>query len=248
MNYNIYFSPTGGTKKVTSLVSEQFSSVKDIDLSLIEDFSQYEFNQDDFCIVGVPSFGGRVPAIAIERLAMMKAHQTPVCMIVTYGNRAYEDTLLELKDTLKQQGFLPFSAMACVCEHSIMHQFGQGRPNQQDQQQIIHFTKNIKERLTKELTEIEVPGQRPYKEYHGIPLKPTASKKCIECGICAKSCPVQAIDIRHPQQTDKDKCISCMRCIAVCPTHARKNNPVLLAASVQKLKKACQQAKENELF
>ena len=48
MNYNIYFSPTGGTKKVTSLVSEQFSPVKDIDLSLIEDFSQYEFNQDDF--------------------------------------------------------------------------------------------------------------------------------------------------------------------------------------------------------
>ena len=93
------------------MVSEQFSPVKDIDLSLIEDFSQYEFNQDDFCIVGVPSFGGRVPAIAIERLAMMKAHQTPVCMIVTYGNRAYEDTLLELKDTLKQQGFLPFSAM-----------------------------------------------------------------------------------------------------------------------------------------
>lgn len=62
MNYNIYFSPTGGTKKVTSLVSEQFSAVKDIDLSLIEDFSQYEFNQDDFCIIGVPSFGGRVPA------------------------------------------------------------------------------------------------------------------------------------------------------------------------------------------
>ena len=175
--YSIYFSPTNSTKEIANLVANEVGSYQEIDLSKKEDMVDQVFDADDVCVIGVPSYGGRVPGIALERMNKFKGNHAKAILVVSYGNRAFEDTLKELADNLSKRGFYCFAAIAAIAEHSIMHQFGQGRPNQQDQQQIIHFTKNIKERLTKELTEIEVPGQRPYKEYHGIPLKPTASKK-----------------------------------------------------------------------
>lgn len=249
MIYNIYFSPTGSTQKVTTFVAKKFGECEDIDLSKVQDFRNYEFHKDDLCIVGVPSFGGRVPEIAIQRLKEVQAKQTPVVLICTYGNRDYEDTLLELKETLIDCGFLCVAAMSIICEHSIMHQFATGRPNEQDFEEMKLFVEKIKSRLSQVKEHVYVPGNKPYKEYHGIPLKPKASsKKCNQCGLCALRCPVQAIPIDNPNQTNKDLCISCMRCVKICPQHARKCSSVLIGVSSKKLKKICESRKENELF
>ena len=104
--------------------------------------------------------------------------------------------------------------------------------------------KGIKEKYQ----ELKVPGNYTYRKYSGVPFKPKGNRLCNRCGICAKSCPLQAIPSNDPKQVDKSKCISCMRCISVCPTHSRKLNPLMLAAASQKLKKACSGRKENELF
>ena len=48
-------------------------------------------------------------------------------------------------------------------------------------------------------------------------LKPKSDKKCESCGICAKLCPVNAIPLDDPKETNSEKCISCMRCISICP-------------------------------
>ncbi len=47
--------------------------------------------------------------------------------------------------------------------------------------------------------------------------------KCKQCGICAKSCPVGAIDgeVRQgPFKINQDKCIKCLVCISKCPFKA----------------------------
>lgn len=164
MIYNIYFSPTGSTQKVTSFLANQINTCTDVDLSLPKNNFSINIGKDDFCIVGVPSFGGRVPDIAIKRLSQLKGHQTPVLAVVTYGNRAYEDTLLELKETLEQQGFICIAAIACVAEHSIMHQFAKGRPNQDDLNEMAGFMEEVKKRLKKQAISVYVPGNNPYKE------------------------------------------------------------------------------------
>ena len=211
-----------------------------------------DFSKEDLCIIGVPSFGGRVPAIALERIKALSGNNATAILITVYGNRAYEDTLIELEDTLIEKNFTCQAAIAAIAEHSIMHQFATGRPDQNDLTVLSDFVRKIKEKdnnsIKSDHLPVHVPGNRPYREYGTIPLIPGASHTCGSCRLCAAKCPSGAIPSDNPTQTDKDKCISCMRCISVCPTHSRKLNPLMLAAASQKLKKACSGRKENELF
>ncbi|MCO8193617.1 EFR1 family ferrodoxin [Anaerofustis sp. NSJ-163] len=248
---NIYFSPTFSTKKVVETVGETISDeIFNLDLSnKDEDYSKYEFSENEICVVGVPSFGGRVPSTARDRISKLKANNTPCVIIATYGNRAYEDTLIELKDILNNNGFNVFAAMGVVCEHSIMNEFAKGRPDENDINEIKDYAVKIKEKIeNNNIEEIEVPGNNPYRKYSAVPMVPKAGKNCIKCGKCAAECPVGAIDFNEPDKTDKDKCISCMRCIKVCDYNARSLNKVMLMAARKKLKKACEGRKENELF
>ena len=79
-------------------------------------------------------------------------------------------------------------------------------------------------------------------------MVPKPDKDCVKCGLCAKKCPVQAIDKNDSKKVDSKACISCMRCVSVCPHSARKVNGVMLAAAGAMLKKACSQRKECELY
>lgn len=250
--YEILFSPTGGTKKVSGFFTRSFSedSVY-VDLSRREnDFSEYSFREEDICIVSVPSYGGRVPAPAVLRLQQMRGNGAKAILIVVYGNRAYEDTFAELQDVLQAGGFLCIAAVAAVAEHSIMHQFAAGRPDARDEKELACFAADVRAKLESDTLRsgVSVPGNRPYREYGGVPMKPRTGNACIRCGLCARECPVGAIPMDDPAKTDSGTCISCMRCISVCPENARSVSKALLAAGSIKLKNACRGRKENELF
>lgn len=245
-NYSVYFSPTGGTKKVVEQIGKQFENVTEIDISM--KITDYAMEKEDFCIVGVPSFGGRMPAAAVERLRKLQGNQTPALLVVTYGNRAYEDTLIELKDVLEAQGFVCIGAAAIVTEHSIVHEIAEGRPAEGHLRRIEAFAAEIRERLAGEHEAIEVPGNVPYKELHVVPMNVQATEKCMKCGVCAKKCPVGAIPAEDPSKTDSEKCISCMRCESICPAHARKCADEMLEKVSAKLNAACPVGKEDEFF
>lgn len=234
------------------MISGQFDfETTEIDLSnSMEDFSKFTFSEKDICIIAVPSFGGRVPMAAMSNIKKLKGNGSKIILVATYGNRAYEDVLLELKDTLTTLGFFCIAAIASVTEHSIMHQFATGRPDLQDKEELIKFSDEIKEVLkhgevTKDLC---VPGNNPYKEYKVIPLVPQVRQECKKCGLCATKCPVDAISKDNPMLVDKEKCISCMRCVAICPSKSRSVNEESLLAISKKLENACSERKMNELF
>lgn len=254
----ICFSPTNSTKKVLELLSGVWH--KEVKHTDITDYANAdrtgEYSDRDLVYIGVPSYGGRVPALALERLRNMRGHLTPAVLVATYGNRDYDDTLLELEEAVKKQGFCPVAAAAVVTEHSIMHQYGAGRPDEKDKEELKGFATQVREMILKvesqELAGREdslgLKGTKPYKEYKGVPLKPAAGKKCTGCGLCAKKCPSGAIHQDDPKITDKDKCISCMRCVRICSNDARSVNKLLLMAAGLTMKSECAGRKNNEFY
>lgn len=247
--YSIYFSPTGGTKKVADILAENiFGKYKEIDLC--KDTEKTELTEEDVCIFSVPSYGGRVPAVAIKRIKNISAKGTKAILNCVYGNRAWEDTLTELQDTLESLGFVCIAAVAAVAEHSIFRQFATGRPDKKDIDQITDFAEQIKIKLKSNIyKKLELEGNHcTYKVYNGVTLKPEGNEKCGGCGLCAKECPVGAINFENPRLTDKEKCISCMRCVSICPNHARDFDDGLMKMMGEKMTPLLEGRKNNYLF
>lgn len=136
-----------------------------------------------------------------------------------------------------------------LAEHSIVRDLAIGRPDAQDEAQLAEFGARIAEKLDKgEKNAPQVPGDRPYREWTGMPVVPMAGDACVSCGECAKSCPAQAISLENPSQTDQTRCITCMRCVSVCPTKARALPAQVQGMLAQKLAPFMQKRPENELY
>ncbi len=246
MNAIIVFSPTGGTEKVANIIGKAWSenAVK-IDLSDPKtDFTKCEIKKEDTVLIAMPSFGGRAPAIAIERLKQINGNGANCTLVCVYGNRAYEDTLVEMEDAAKESDFRVIAAIAAVAEHSIISRYAANRPDASDERQLEGFANRIS---GKDEEVASIPGNRPYKKSSGGGLVPKVTKNCIKCGLCAEECPVQAIN-PETLMADSKKCISCMRCVKKCPHGARKVNGAMVSVAAMAIKKACSVRKENELF
>ena len=232
--FEIVFSATGRTQKVVDIISSVFTEEKyKIDLSKYNPENKiYNLSKNDFCIVAVPVYGGRVPTPAANRL------------------RNINDCLLELKNILIEQGFQCSAAISAVAEHSMMPQFAHNRPDDKDVEILKKFAMQIKEKLENNtLSEsIEVPGKEPYVKASSMPLKIKVNKNCIKCGKCARRCPVGAIPLDNPHTTDSKKCITCMRCIDECPQNARSLPPAVMSAVSIAMKSKFEGRKENVLY
>ena len=249
--FEMVFSPTGGTRKVSGLVSEALGrDAATIDLTDSGlDFRAVSMTEDEVAVISVPSYAGRVPAVVVDRLGMVRGNGARAVLVCVYGNRAFEDTLVELEDVAKRAGFRVVAAVSAIAEHSVARQFAAGRPDAQDVSQLAEFAQRIRQKLLDgDTSEPSIPGNRPYKQAGGHSMVPQVTEECVSCGACAAACPVRAIGKDDPRQVDGEACISCMRCVTVCPRGARKLDSNKLTAVTQMLSKACVERRECELF
>lgn len=252
----VYFSPGSTSKKVVKEISSKFDGEKD-SYDLLNQHNKIilqEFQENELLIIGLPVFSGRIPQIVKVDLNNLKGNNTLVIPVVIYGNRDYDDALLELKDILDKNGFKTIAAGVFIAQHSIFPIVAKNRPDEEDINKINQFTKLAIEKIEnyrnnhENFEEIVIPGNKPYREIKGVPIKPSADKNCIDCGTCATLCPTGSIAIENPRKTDKTKCISCTACIYACPEHARHFNKMKHRVAEKVFAKNNNERKEPEFF
>lgn len=248
--HQITFSPTGGTRRVCEYIYEGIDARPLFtDLCVKEGQIRVpDIHKEDLVFIAMPVFAGRVPALAVERLKRIQANQAKCVIVAVYGNRAYDDALLEMQDVATEMGFRVIAAVSAVAEHSIARVYAAGRPDAEDRKELAAFGTAIINKMEGADTykPLTLPGNRPYRAGNTGPF-PTADEQCTDCGTCQELCPADAIPVNNLRSVNKDTCISCMRCLSVCPTKARNIGPVEMMVT-EKLKTLCATRKGNELF
>ena len=225
--YSVVFSATGSTKTIVRRFCRAFGvDAEEFDITREKSQVNHAFDAGDLVVFGVPSYGGRVPVPALDKIAACEGNGACAVLVVSYGNRDIDDTLLELADAVEKAGFRVVSAAAFVAQHSIFERVASGRPDAADFADIDAFAKKTSEKLSSasscdDMSVVQVPGSRPYREFGGVPFIPEIVGACTACARCALECPVGAISFENPKSIDAARCISCMRCVAVCPLKGR---------------------------
>lgn len=257
----VYFSPTGTTKAVLQSIADGMASdsVEHIDITKPETRERpLQLSGDDTLIIGAPVYMGRIPALLQEWLNALQAGDTPVVCVVVYGNREYEDALLELKNTVTSSGCIPIACAAYIGEHSFSTPeapTAQGRPDKSDLEHAQDFGRKIRKKLESaptiaQLPEVAVPGQYPYggmTKLWDVDFI-SVDERCVQCGICAKVCPVGAVDARDSAQIDIEKCITCCACLKQCPQQARSMKPGPVKEAQKRLNSLFNEPKQPECF
>ena len=147
----VWFSPTGTTQKTVEAVAESIcknmggdTEYKSTSFTLAgEREKNLEFNEEDIVVFGVPVYAGRVPNILLKYLNTVTGGRSQVVPVVVYGNRNYDDALIELKDIMEDRNFRVVAAGAFIGEHSFSKILAKDRPDVLDMEIAESFGAKI---------------------------------------------------------------------------------------------------------
>ena len=262
----MYFSPTGTTKKIIEEIGKRLVDIKGIEISETVDFtlpkqreSEQNFQANDLLLLAVPVYAGRVPNILLNYLNTVKGDNTLAIPIVLYGNRDYDDALVELNDLLLANGFRVIAAASFIGEHSFSKTLGQNRPDDMELSIARAFADSVCEKIESDkYSMVEIKGNRPYGRYYmpkdkadkSVDIRrvtPKTDNNCIDCKICAEVCPMGSIDYKYVTKMI-GICIKCGACVKLCPTESKYFDDSDYLRHKHELEEQFKKRREPELF
>ena len=245
----IYFSATGNTEKSLKALAEGAASAlgaegfEGVDVTCEPAPAPREFGPDDFVLFGMPVYAGRLPLAVKDRITGFTGRGTACLVAVSYGNRHYEDALLELADMARAQGFEVKGGATLIGRHTY-GEIQVTRPDEDDLAACRSFAAQVALRKSAPLS---LPGNRPYRD--GLlrgRFHPLTDESCVECGLCVRNCPMQAIG--EDCRSIGEACISCFRCIRNCPVGAKNMDVPAYRDFAAMFSEKLQDRRENEFF
>jgi ferredoxin len=250
----VYFSPTHTTEKsLKAFAVGTGLPVETIDLTTPQQRQGFSrtFAKDELVVVGLPVYAGRLPAMLDDFFTGLHGQGGPAVTVVVYGNRDYDDSLLELKMKLEEHHFSVRAAATFIGEHTFSSKIATGRPDANDLVTASGFGKKVVTSITEDTPgQLVLKGSYPFKAKGIAPgMVPATSEECILCGLCIENCPWGAIDQNDCKKVDAAKCMRCARCIKECPVGAKQfTDPAHLAFIPDFEKRLTVRRCEPELF
>ena len=272
----VFFSPTGNTRKAVVEIADVIArregiAVREIDFTLPGAREEVrKFEAGELVIFGTPVYAGRIPNKILPAVqTLFEGNGALAVPVVTFGNRSFDNALIELRIELEQHGFHTIAGAAFVAEHVFSNKLAAGRPDEKDLQTIHRFAEDVAEKIKgleegplDGMAEIPAPaavkGIEPVPAYYrplqedGSPAnflkaKPKTSDSCNDCGICARVCPMGSIS-PEDYRTVTGICIKCQACVKSCPVHAKFFDDPVMLSHTRMLEQHYERPAENEVF
>ena len=237
-----FYSATGNTEKVVKAIGQAIAEGLGLPFEAF-DFTLpanrqgvLSYGPEDLVVVGTPVYAGRIPNKMLPYFQSgLEGNGALAVPVVTFGNRNFDNGLIELRSELEAHGFHTVAGAGVAASHVFTDKLAPGRPDEADMAALQEFCRKVCEKV-QGLQEIPAPvavrGDDPVGPYYtplGTDGKPavflkakpkTDPAKCDNCGICAKVCPMGSIPADAPQ-TVTGICIKCQACIKKCPQQAK---------------------------
>ena len=244
----IYISPAGTTREVAHTIEKTCQvlghTVRSFDLGnkikVSEVVKCIKETKGKLCLfIGSPVYACHAVPPIMEMISQLPERSESYSVpFVTYGVVTSGIALREIANMLNGKGYHVIGAAKILTVHSLMWQLknplGAGHPDEIDKKMIGDLVKKVDEKcnvkpvrglslsqlnyqpeaLRNAMEQITLDVAREM-----LPSRQVNQERCTKCGICADTCPVEAITC-DPYPTFGKKCFLCYTCMRLCPENA----------------------------
>ena len=229
-----YFSATGNSKYVADRIAAATGD-KTVSIADCCKSDSFSFDKPDKTVgVVSPTYAWGLPVIVREFLQKLTLSTKPdyLWFTATYGTTpgqtgSFAEDILCANDLSVSAKFSVKMPDTWTPIFDLSSKSKVQRINEAAEQQIDRIISEIKKHACGDFMENKTPMFLT-KAVYGLEydsMRRTSHFKvedtCIGCGLCARNCPVSAIEVREKKPIwVKDECVMCLRCLHHCPKFA----------------------------
>lgn len=231
----IYFSATKNSEYVAKKIAKENERIVFIPEAI--DKGMYEYYVEPNEDVGIisPTYNWTLPSIVsefLERLKLDYSIKPYIYYIGTFGTTT--GAAAAMANTIMNKKSLPFDARFDVKMpdtwtpmYDLSNKKHVEEINKKADEQIDKLKNQINNKVKGKHMHITMPyltgiiGKQIYDDKTRLTNNLVVENACIGCGLCAKKCPVHAIEMQNKYPVwVKEKCTMCLGCLHRCPKFA----------------------------